>query len=379
MAATAHRLKAETGYIAGFREGRRISRFDEPADFTIFARSESHLRQILDGDWYTSALGFIRGEYRVTGDLTAAIRLKDARGIRGFLPHLRSLACRMSIARVESWFQTRARAAQNIRFHYDVSNEFYRTFLDSRLIYSEGWFDRPEWTLAPAPEATLEHICSDLGLEAGHRFLDIGCGWGALISHAAARYGAHATGCTLSHGQYEYATALVQARGLHGRVEVLERDYRDLPGRFDRISSIGMFEHVGRRRLGEYFRRIHRMLAPGGRFVNSGISRPQDVHDDPQTRFLLRRVFPGGELAHLSDVIREAELAGFSILDLRNLRRDYARTCREWVANLKLNHDHSVALVGEEIYRTWLLYLAASACSFEKGESEVFSIVMTRQ
>ncbi|HEU5022156.1 MAG TPA: hypothetical protein VFT60_09690, partial [Bryobacteraceae bacterium] len=137
MAATAHRLNADTGYVAGFRDGRRISRFDEPADFTIFARSESHIRQILDGDWYTTALGFIRGEYRVTGDLTAAIRMKDSGGIHGFLPHLRSLACRMSIARVESWFQTRARAAKNIRFHYDVSNEFYKTFLDSRLIYSE--------------------------------------------------------------------------------------------------------------------------------------------------------------------------------------------------------------------------------------------------
>jgi len=159
---------------------------------------------------------------------------------------------------------------------------------------------------------------------------------------------------------------------------VLEQDYRDLPGRFDRISSIGMFEHVGKRRLGEYFRRIHGMLEPGGRFINSGISRPQDVHDDPQTRFLLKRVFPGGELAHLSDLIREAERAGFSILDLRNLRADYARTCREWVANLKSNLDGCVALVGETIYRTWLLYLAASACSFEKGESEVFSIVMTR-
>jgi cyclopropane-fatty-acyl-phospholipid synthase len=171
----------------------------------------------------------------------------------------------------------------------------------------------------------------------------------------------------------------VRSLELQARVKVQEQDYRDLPGRFDRISSIGMFEHVGRRRLGEYFVRIHNMLEPGGRFVNSGISRPQDVHDDPQTRFPRKRVFPGGELAHLSDVIREAEHASLSILDVRNLRRDYARTCRAWVANLKSNRDYAVALVGEEIYRTWLLYLAASACSFEKGESEVFSIVMTRQ
>jgi len=378
MAATAHRLKEDTDYAVGFRSGNRLSRFDEPADFTIFARNESHLRRILDADWYTAALGFIRGEYRIAGDLTAAIRLKAACGIHGLLPHLRALLSRITTARLESWFQTRARAVANIRFHYDVSNEFYKTFLDSRLIYSEGWFDRPEWTLEQAQEAKLDHICRDLRLEAGQNFLDIGCGWGALISHAAAHHGVHATGCTLSHSQYEYATALAQSLGIESRVEILEQDYRDLPGRFDRISSIGMFEHVGRRRLGDYFSRIHRLLEPGGRFVNSGISRPQPVHDDPQTRFLLKRVFPGGELAHLSDVIREAEHAGFSILDLRNLRRDYARTCLEWVANLRLNHERCVALVGEEIYRTWLLYLAASACSFETGESEVFSVVMTR-
>jgi len=378
MAATAHRLEQDPAYAVRFREGQRLSPFDEPAEFTIFARNESHLRRILDGDWSTAALGFIRGEYRVAGDLIAAIRMKGTCGIHGVLPHLRTLVARMTSARIESWFQTKARAAENIRFHYDLSNEFYKTFLDSRLIYTEGWFDRPEWTLEQAQEAKLNHICRDLRLEPGHKFLDIGCGWGALISHAAAQHGVHATGCTLSRRQYEYARALVQSRGLQARVEVLEQDYRDLPGRFDRISSIGMFEHVGKRRLGEYFRRIHGMLEPGGRFINSGISRPQDVHDDPQTRFLLKRVFPGGELAHLSDLIREAERAGFSILDLRNLRADYARTCREWVANLKSNLDGCVALVGETIYRTWLLYLAASACSFEKGESEVFSIVMTR-
>ena len=378
MAAIAHRLNQGPGYAVRFRENHRLSRFDEPADFTIFVRDESHLRRILDADWYTAALGFIHGEYRVAGDLTAAIRMKENRGVHGILPHLRSLGCQMAGGRVESLFQTRTRAAQNIRFHYDVSNDFYRVFLDSRLIYSEGWFDRPEWTLEQAQEAKLDHICRDLQLENGRNFLDIGCGWGALISHAAANYGVHATGCTLSHGQYEYATALVQSLRLQARVKVLEQDYRDLPGRFDRISSIGMFEHVGRRRLGKYFGRIHNMLEPGGRFVNSGISRPQDVHDDPQTRFLRKRVFPGGELAHLSDVIREAEHAGFSILDVRNLRCDYARTCRAWVANLKSNCNCAVALVGEELYRTWLLYLAASACSFEKGESEVFSIVMTR-
>jgi cyclopropane-fatty-acyl-phospholipid synthase len=377
MAATAQLLNQD--YAVAFRQGQRLSHFDEPADFTLFTRDESHLRRILECDWHTAALAFIRGEFRVAGDLTAAIRLKETCGIHGFLPRLRTLACGITGARIESWLQSRSRAAANIRFHYDVSNEFYRTFLDSHLIYSEGWFDQPQWTLEQAQEAKLDHICRDLRFQAGQNYLDIGCGWGALISHAAGHFGVHAIGCTLSHGQYEYATALVRSLGLDRQVGVFEMDYRDLPGRFDRISSIGMFEHVGRHRLGEYFRRIHRMLEPGGRFLNSGISRPQDVHDDPQTRFLLRRVFPGGELAHLSDVIREAEHAGFSILDLRNLRLDYARTCREWVANLKSSRDRSISLVGEETWRTWLLYLAASACSFEKGESEVFSIVMTRQ
>jgi cyclopropane-fatty-acyl-phospholipid synthase len=379
MAAIAQHSRHGADYAAPFRGGHRISGGEGPPDFTLFARNESHLDRILRSDWYSAALGFIRGEFGIAGDLTAAIQLKESLPCRGALTRLRSLGCRFAGTRLESWLQSRARAARNIRFHYDVSNDFYRTFLDSRMIYSEGWFDDPNWTLEQAQEAKLEHICRDLQLQSGQRFLDIGCGWGALIAHAAERYGVLADGCTLSHRQYEYADALARSRGLSGRMTVREMDYRDLTGRFDRAASIGMFEHVGRHRLRQYFRKIHDLLAPGGRFVNSGISRPQDGHDDSRTRFLLKRVFPGGELAHLSEVIRAAEHAGFSILDLRNPRDNYARTCREWVANLKRNCERATALVGEETYRTWLLYLAASAGSFEKGESEVFSIVMTRQ
>jgi cyclopropane-fatty-acyl-phospholipid synthase len=245
-------------------------------------------------------------------------------------------------------------------------------------VYSAGYFDKPEWSLEEAQREKLDRICQELRLAPGERFLDVGCGWGALLIHAAERYGVHAEGCTLSHEQYDYATSLIRSRGLENRVSVYETDYREITGRFDKIASVGMFEHVGRRRLAAYFRKIHGLLADGGLFFNSGICRPEQAESDSETWFLLQHVFPGGELAHLSKVVREVERAGFCIQTIRSFRKNYARTCREWVERLRGNRDRCIALVGDCKYRTWLLYLAASALSFENCASEAFSILMQK-
>ena len=368
----------DISYAVEFRSGKSEVCGSGTPRFTLVVTDESQLRGILEGDSHSAAMAFIRGQFDVSGDLIAALRLKDRLHRTGFLDWFWTLAAGLAPARIETWIQSRTRAARNIRFHYDLSNAFYRQFLDSRLVYSDACFRDPHWSLEQAQEAKLDGICRDLDLRPDQRFLDIGCGWGALLIHAAERYRARATGCTLSHNQYEFANSSIQARGLAGEVRVLEMDYREIGQPFDKIASIGMFEHVGRHRLGEYFHKIYRILEPGGRFLNSGICRPQGVGADPQTWFLLRNVFPGGELAHLSDVIREAERAGFCILDIRSVREDYARTCREWVARLRKSGNDCIRLVGERTYRTWLLYLAASAFSFESRQTEAFSLLMSK-
>jgi len=345
-----------------------------PAAFTVGGRFHDFER----ADPYSAAQGFIQGKFDIAGDLFAAIQWKRENARASLRSRALSLAARC-MPRLESWRQGKVRAARNIRFHYDRSNAFYAQFLGARLVYSCAYFRNPDWPLDRAQEAKLEHVCRKLDLHPGEQFLDIGCGWGALILHAAERDGALATGCTLSIQQFEYVRSAVSERGLAGLVTVHERDYRDLQGRFDKIASVGMFEHVGVRRLPAYFRKAGSLLAGGGLFLNHGIARPQSVKRDAESRFLLRNVFPGGELAALADTVRAAEGAGFEVLDVENLRPHYALTCRAWVRNLQANEETCLRLVGPETYRTWLLFLAASALAFEDGLTDVYQVLLAKR
>jgi cyclopropane-fatty-acyl-phospholipid synthase len=277
-------------------------------------------------------------------------------------------------AALETGFQSKAQAARNIRFHYDRSNEFFQLFLDPRMVYSCAYFRSPGMTLEDAQIAKLNHICRKLDLQPGERFLDVGCGWGALISHAAARYRAVATGCTLSRAQYAWAAAR-----LEGLASVLERDYRDLGGRYDKIASVGMFEHVGRRRAREYFRKMANLLAPNGLFLNHAIARAQGVRDDAASLFVSRNIFPGGQLIHLCETIRAAEDSGFEVLDVENLRPHYALTCRLWGQRLAANREAALRLVDEPTFRAWRVWLAGSALSFEDGFSSVYQVLLSKR
>jgi cyclopropane-fatty-acyl-phospholipid synthase len=350
----------------------------EPPAFTISVADRPQLERVLKGDVYSAAFGFIRREFDISGDLVAALHLRQDLSHPGWRDRFLALAARFSPARIETWFQGRKRAAENIRFHYDVPTPFYEAFLDSHLVYSAAAFQDAGWSLDQAQEAKLKQMCEALELRAGERFLDVGCGWGALVAYAADCYKVRATGCTLSRKQYQFGRSLIRLRGLENLASIQELDYRDLSGRFDKIASVGMFEHVGRHRLGGYFRKVYSLLESGGKFLNSGIVRPQNVVDGAETWFLLKRVFPGGELVHLSDVVRAAEKAGLEILRVESRRTDYARTCREWVVRLRQNENVCVRLVGEETYRTWLLYLAASAANFDADTTNVFSVLMRK-
>ncbi len=347
--------------------------------FPIQAEDEEQLRRLFAGGACRLAARFIRGELRIQGDLVAAVRqIRQNAGGR-FSSGLLSLMGRFQVWRVERVIQSHRRAAQNIRFHYDRSNDFYRQFLDPRLVYSCAYFKDPRWPLEEAQVAKLNHICRKLDLRRGERFLDVGCGWGALIFEAAARYGVRATGCTLSREQFRHAAMECAARGLESSVRFQEMDYRDLTGQYDKIASVGMFEHVGRRRLRGYFKKVASLLTGGGLFLNHGIVRPQSIEDDAETMLLRRHFFPGGELVHLCDVIREAEKAGFEVLDVENLRPHYALTCKAWVERLQRNSETCLRLVDGETYRTWLLFLAACADGFERGQTDIHQLLMAKR
>jgi cyclopropane-fatty-acyl-phospholipid synthase len=347
--------------------------------FTIVAAPGADFEHLRSLDHYALAMAFVRGEFTVEGDLVAAVRFFRARPHSRIRARLMTAIAQMGFIRLDSWIQTKGRAAANIRFHYDQSNEFYRSFLDSRMVYSCAYFEDPEQPLDSAQLRKLDHICRKLDLQPGETMLDVGCGWGGLILRAAEHYRAKSAGCTLSQQQFELANQRIADLGLKNSVRVELLDYREVQGPFDKIASVGMFEHVGRRRASEYFAKLYQLLNPGGLVLNHAIMRPAGTKDDGETIFIRRKVFPGGELPYLPDVIRAAETAGFEVLDVENLRPHYALTCRAWVKRLQQNRAECLRHVEPSIYRTWLLLFAASAACFEDGLMNVNQVLLYKR
>jgi cyclopropane-fatty-acyl-phospholipid synthase len=262
--------------------------------------------------------------------------------------------------------------ARQVQFHYDVSDDFYALWLDARRVYSCAYYRDAGMPLAQAQEAKLDHVCRKLMLREGERFLDIGAGWGGLLLWAAEHYSVKATGITLSKNQHAHVSQLINERGLQGRVEMKLLDYRALPDDqpWDKIASIGMFEHVGRAMLPTYFAKIRRLLKPGGLLMNHGITAGGTRNSQLGAGigdFIERYIFPGGELLHLSHVLREMADCGLEALDVENLRPHYARTLWAWSDALESRLAHAAEVAGEKVVRAYRLYLAGSAMSFERG------------
>lgn len=254
----------------------RVFACNGDGQFTIEGPEGSSVDPILRMGEYSAAKAFVRGELRVEGDLCAAVRFFCQRE-RSFAKRLWSFLGAYFAEKAASWFESRSAAARNIQFHYDRSNAFYRQFLDSRMLYSAGDFSDPAKSLDDAQINKLDQICRHLDLHPDERFLDVGCGWGGLVLHAVERFGVTAVGCTLSLNQFEFARSAVNDRGLERHVTIGNTDYRDLEGRFDKIASVGMFEHVGRSHMPGYFRKIYSLLGDRGLFLNRWIVRPQNV------------------------------------------------------------------------------------------------------
>ncbi|GAA4016985.1 class I SAM-dependent methyltransferase [Deinococcus rubellus] len=293
----------------------------------------------------------------------------------------------------DSKAHTKERDAHAIRYHYDIGNDFYKLWLDERMVYSCAYFNTGQESLEEAQATKLDRICRKLRLQPGERMLDIGCGWGGLAIYAAQHYGVTVTGITLSPSQAEIARERAEAAGVDDRVIIEIRDYRDLPAtiRYDKVASVGMFEHVGRAKMPQYFAQIYRLLKPGGLLLNHGIVKeiaPAFIHWGFGTverylnsrSFLQNYVFPDGELRRLSEVNLRAEQAGFEIRDAENMREHYALTLREWVRRLESHHAEVLArgLADEVTYRIWRLYMSGSAQSFAAARIGIVQTLMVK-
>lgn len=271
-----------------------------------------------------------------------------------------------------------------IQHHYDVSNEFYALWLDPRMVYSCAYFHSGDDSLGDAQRQKLDHICRKLRLQPGERFLDIGCGWGALAIHAAREYGVHATGITLSANQHRLATELIREARLEDRCRVLLQDYRDLPGEgtFDKVASVGMFEHVGLANLPTYFGVVRRVLREGGLFLNHGITSSDTRNREVGMgagEFIERYVFPKGELPHLHCAVREMSEQDLEVHDVECLRPHYAKTLGLWSAAFERRLPEAVAASSERTARIWRLYLAGCAHGFEQGWISIYQVLATRR
>ena len=323
------------------------------------------------------ARSYVEGQLDLDGDIRETIRIGEG------LVSGESTTYRRHSKAWKWWRHTRPADRKNIQHHYDVGNDFYGLWLDRNRVYSCAYYKTPQDTLDKAQEQKLEHICRKLDLKPGERLLDIGCGWGGLILWAARNYNVSALGITLSDEQHAYATQKIRESGLQGRCEARLMDYRDVEeGRpFDKIASVGMFEHVGKRNLKGYFGKISRLLKPGGMVMNHGIttnSLEDAALGSGISEFVDEYVFPGGELVHISRVLSEMSQQGLEPWDAECLRPHYARTLWEWVGRLESKQEEARRIVGEKLYRIWRIYMAGSAHAFERGWISIFQILGTK-
>lgn len=363
-------------------------------------RSRDAIRRILTAPGELGVgRAYVAGDLDVEGDIYLALgalrarlpsaRLKPAQiaavarlvGPEGFRP----LAPPPEEVRLRGRRHSRQRDARAIAHHYDVSNAFYGLVLGPSMTYSCGVWPSSDATLEEAQAAKYDLICRKLAVGEETRLLDVGCGWGGMVMHVTREYGARAVGVTLSRAQADWAQKAVADAGLADRVEIRFRDYRDVrDGPFDAISSIGMFEHVGLSNLRLYFARLRRLLGPGGRLLNHGISRParpgRRVTPPGFKRgsFIDRYVFPDGELHEVGAVISTMQSAGLEARHVEGLREHYALTLRAWVGNLEAEWDTAVAEVGAARARIWRLYMAGSALNFEAGRTQVHQVLAVR-
>jgi len=346
-------------------------------DVRLTVKDKSTLAHLAAGQVGVLGEDYVEGKFDVDGSMRDLMRLAAA-----ILPGSPIDAARVGrltelIRRLVSvWRHSVERDERQIQFHYDLSDDFYALWLDPRRVYSCAYFREPGMTLAQAQEAKLDHICRKLRLQEGERFLDVGAGWGGLLLWAAENYGVDATGITLSRNQHAHVNRLIEEKGLSGRVRMELLDYRKLDESrpYDKIASVGMFEHVGRAQLDGYFSKLRRLLRPGGLVMNHGITAGGVDNAElgaGMGEFIEKYIFPGGELTHISHVLEHLASGGLEDLDIENIRPHYARTLWAWSDALEAQLPQARQVLpgeqGERSLRAYRMYLAGCAMGFEHG------------
>lgn len=358
---------------------------------TIEIRSPHALRRLVTAPGELGfARAFVSGDIEISGDIYAVLELRDrmpiprlglrewamaARmvGLAGFRP----LAPPREELHASGRLHSVKRDRRSVSHHYDVGNGFYERVLGPAMTYSCALFSEPDHSLEQAQAAKLELVSKKLALRRGMRLLDVGCGWGSMVRHAARHHGVSAVGVTISAEQAEWAREQVAREGLSDRVEIRLSDYREVSdGPYDAISSIGMSEHVGSEKLDTYFRKLAALAAPGARVLNHAISRPPGSPASIGSRtFIGRYVFPDGALIEVGRLISAMQSSGLETVHMEGLREHYALTLREWVTNLEQNWDDCVGHAGLARARIWWLYMAGSALAFEAGRIGVNQVL----
>ncbi|WP_354678768.1 cyclopropane-fatty-acyl-phospholipid synthase family protein [Cupriavidus plantarum] len=349
-----------------------LGRFDTP-DVTLTVREAAALPLLLVPSLDNLGEAYVQQKIDLDGKLADIINVGY-----GFSNAAKSLAGGM-LARVAQHFtHSKQEDKAAIQYHYDVSNDFYQRWLDPRMVYSCAYFENGDEDLATAQLKKIDHILTKIRLQPGQTLLDIGCGWGALVIRAAQKFGARCVGVTLSQNQFDLATARVKEAGLEDRIEIRLQDYRDVPGQFDRITSVGMFEHVGKDNLPGYFGRIRELLTDDGVAMNHGITATDpDSGKVPMdgAGFMDRYVFPQGELPHIGLVLHTMQQGGLEAFDVELLRRHYAQTLRHWAENFEAHGDAIREMVGETKFRIWRVYLAGCAHAFTTDQMSIYQVV----
>jgi cyclopropane-fatty-acyl-phospholipid synthase len=352
--------------------GQRLDFGTPSPQVTVKVPDISALPYLLTPSLANLGKAYVEGKIDVEGKVNEIIQIGNQLAEQSLKPHGK-------LARItRSVHHTKRKDAEAIQYHYDVSNEFYSAWLDENMVYSCAYFENGDEDLGTAQLKKIDHILTKIQVRPGDRLLDIGCGWGALVLRAAQKFGARCVGITLSKNQYELAKERVKQAGLENQIEIRLEDYRDVTGRFDRITSVGMFEHVGLKNLPMYFSKMASLLEDDGVAMNHGITSTDSNSGGTAYgggEFIDQYVFPHGELPHISLVLRVMQEGGMEALDVESLRRHYAKTCGTWADNFESRASYIRNLVDEKRFRIWRVYLAGCSYAFEHDWISLFQVV----